>query len=250
MKYTLSDEIRSHISSMLKQLHTSVPAIVNKYDSTKQTVDVTVAIETPISFDEKITPPTILEVPVIFPSGSDWVMAGPLKAGDAVLLQVTMYSLDEYLNGPKGRVATPVSARTHELDDCYAIAGVTTYKEPTRKQSLKDKFHIAQGNDVANNFITMDLPEGVKIQSDKAVNVTVGSTILNVDPAGVTITGNLTVNGATTINGATQANGTVTSTGLITGVGVASTTGTTLDLHTHAYTDNGNPLTTAIPNPT
>lgn len=250
MKYTQSDVIRSHVSSMLKQLHTSVPAIVTKYDSVRQTVDVTVAIKTPLGFGEVIDPPTILEVPVIFPSGSDWVMAGPLVAGDAVLLQITMYSLDEYLNGSKGNIATPVSARTHELDDCFAIAGVTTYSEPTRKTTLKDKFHIAQGNDAANNFITMDLTDGVQIQSDTQVNVTVGSTVLNVAPSGVTITGNLTVNGATTINGATQANGTVTSTGLITGVGVASTTGTTLDLHTHNYTDNGNPLITAIPNPT
>lgn len=249
MKYTQADVIRSHVTAMLRQLHTSLPAIVTKYDSTRQTVDVIIAISTPVGFGEVLPPPTITEVPVIFPSGSDWVMAGPVKAGDAVLLNMCMYSLDEYLNGLKGKVATPVSMRAHELDDCFAIVGVTTYSEPTRKNTLKDKFHIAQGNDAANNFITMDLPEGIKIQSDKAVDVKVGSTVFNVSPAGVTITGNLTVNGATTINGATQANGGVTSTGTILGVDVRTTLGTGLNTHTHAYTDNGNPLTTAIPNP-
>lgn len=230
MTYSIVDVVRSHVSAMLGEVYTSLPAIVDVYYPETQTIDCTVALKTPVSTNEIVEPAGLRQVPVIFPSGSDWVLAAPLKKGDAVLLQMTMYSLDEYLGLAKNQIATPKSLRLHDINDCFAIVGVTTPKTPAVRKKFRDKLHLVQGA-ADNNAITMSLSEGVKIISNTSVGVEVGST-------------NFTIT-----DGTVDTNANIVTTGTVTCSDLITTTVPSYVSHTHPYTDDGNPLTTGIPNP-
>lgn len=183
-KYTLSDVIRQDVESILMMTYTSIPAIVKSHNTEKQTLTVQVATETPTYFGDNIAPVELDDVPVMFPQGSDWVIAGKLEEGDAVLLVVPHYGVEEYLQGPKGKPGRPESVRRHDLNEAVALPGMFTFNEPTRKLALKDTFHIAQGE---NNHITFDETGGITLTS--------GSSVVNISDTGVSITGSLTVNG-------------------------------------------------------
>jgi hypothetical protein len=196
--------------------YTSIPAIVQSYNSIKQTVNVKVATETPTYFGDNIPAADLEDVPVMFPQGSDWVIAGTLEAGDAVLLVVPHYGIEEYLQGPKRKEGKPQSVRRHDLNEAVALPGMFTFNEPTRKLALKDTFHIAQGDE---NHITFDDTNGITITS--------GTNIIQMNASGITITGNVNIIGNLSAT-------TMTSGGIPFGTHV----------HTH-QDDNG--VTTPIP---
>lgn len=223
IRYTINDVMRQEIENILMNLYTSIPAIVESYDSNKQTIVAKVAVETPTYNGENIPPAVYSDIPVVFPSGSDWIIAGPLKKGDAVILIVPHYGVESYLNGNKDRVGQPSYVTRHDLNDAVAFAGMFTFKKPTRKEEYKNVFHIAQGN----NILSFSEDNGIVVDTPNAT--------LSIPPNGeIDIIGNVTVNGNLTVNGTT------TTTGLLAG-------GINMVTHTHQYTDDGNTLLTAIP---
>ena len=217
-KYSLNDVIRQDIESMLMMTYTSIPAIVKSHNTTNQTLKVKVAVETPTYDGSNIPAVELEDVPVMFPQGSDWVIAGKLEEGDAVLLVVPHYGIEEYLQGSKGKEGRPSSVRRHDLNEAVAIPGMFTFKEPTRKLALKDKFHIAQGE---NNHITFD-DSGVIITSGSSV-VTVNNGTVSIDSSTINLTGNVNITGSLTTNGID------------------------FSTHIHPYTDDGNPAVTGAP---
>lgn len=218
-KYTINDIIRQDVESVLMMTYTNIPAIVQSHDTTAQTLTVKVAVETPTYYGDNIAPCTLEDVPIIFPSGANWVMAGVLERGDSVMLIIPHYGIDEYLQGDKGSVGKPLTVRRHDLNEAVAIPGMMTFKSPTRKLALKDKFHIAQGD---NNHITFDDSGGIVITSGASV-VTVNDSGVNITAPTTTVTGNLVV------------------------TGTASVGGIPMGTHTHPYTDNGSGLVTGPP---
>lgn len=208
-KYSINDVIRNDIESVLMMTYTSIPAIVLSFDSTRQVAKVKVATDTPTYYGDNIDAAILEDVPVMFPQGSDWVIAGTLEAGDAVLLVVPHYGIEEYLQGPKGKEGKPQSVRRHDLNEAVALPGMFTFNEPTRKLALKDTFHIAQGKD---NHITFDDTNGITITS--------GTNIIQMNASGITITGNVNIVG----------NLSATS---------VSSGGIPFGTHVHEYTDVG-----------
>ena len=131
MRFTENDVIRYEIESLLMGLYTTIPAIVTNYNSTKQTVDVTVAVETPTYYGDNIAPHSLKNIPVIFPSASKWVMAGPISVGDAVVLLVPHYGTEEYLQGRKNQIGKPNTVNRHDINDAVAIVGMFTRNKTT-----------------------------------------------------------------------------------------------------------------------
>lgn len=223
IRYSLNDVIRQEIETALMNLYTTIPAIVQSFNSTKQTVDVEVAVETPTYLGDNIAPSKFKDIPVIFPSANDWVIAGPVSVGDSVVLLVPHYGTEEYFSGKKDKVGKPQYVNRHDLNDAVALVGMFTSSSVTRKDQYKDVFHLAQGD----NVIAFDDTTGITITTPT------GS--LNIPPSGdMVLTGNLTVNGNVTVTGTTS------STGLV---------GNGIDMvaHTHPYTDDGNNLVTGTP---
>lgn len=222
MRYDYTDVVKQEIETALMYLYTTIPAIVTSYNATTQKVDVNVAVETPTYDGENIAPPSLTEVPVMFPSASNWVIAGPILVGDSVTLLVPHYATESYTSGKKDKIGKPKLVKRHDINQAVAMVGMFTTK-PTRKEEHKDKFHIAQGD----NVITFDDSGGISLQN--------GSGVINMPASGpISITGDVNITGNLNVTGTT------TTVGLV-GNGVNHIT------HTHGYTDDGSPQTTSPP---
>lgn len=240
IRYSLNDIIHQEAQNVVSQVYTTIPAIVKSFDSTKQTITAQVAVNTPTYFGSYIPAGTYYNIPVVYQSGQDWVMYGPLQDGDAVVLLIPHQGIEDYLSGPRDKVADPARVERFEINDAVAISGMFTRSNPTRKEAYKDIMHIAQGD----NVIAFDSEEGITIDTGSAqvvlnnatgTTITVGSSIITINPSGaIGITGNVTITGNLIVTGS------VTSATNITG-------GIPMLAHTHAYTDNGAPLFTGVP---
>jgi hypothetical protein len=235
MRYREEDVIRSEVRLMLTQVFTSIPAIVESYNSKKQTVNVIVATETPLFGDENLPPHRLEEVPVIFPSGSNWVIAGPLKKGDAVYLLCPHHGIEEYLQGNKGEVGASKIPTYHDINECVAITGMFTFNSPTRKEAYKDLFHIAEDE----NAIVFDLNNGILATSNTKVIVKAGSTVVNINADGTVTIDATTVN----VNANLEVTGDINATGTVTGDTDVVSGAISLKTHTHGGVQGGSSST-------
>lgn len=184
--------VQDLINASLAQVNTSIPAVVLEYNSTAQTVNVEIAIKRPYygpNYDQN--PTRLLEVPVIFPQGSNWVMAGPLTKGDAVNLHFPQFDCDNWFNGNRNQVYEASTKYYHDIDGAFATPGAFTYNSPTRDSRFKDKFHIVQGD----NYLTMENGKVVIESASGGARITMVNGVVTVDTAEVNLTGNLTVAG-------------------------------------------------------
>lgn len=82
--------LRRAIENRLLDLHTQIPAVVDSFNSTAQTVDVIVAVKRAIVTDDEAVRHeeigVIRDVPVMFPRGGGFCMTWPLVKGDPVRL--------------------------------------------------------------------------------------------------------------------------------------------------------------------
>lgn len=241
IRYSINDIIHQEAQNVVSQVFTTIPAIVLSFDSTKQTANVKIAVNTPTYYGSYIPAGEYIDIPVVYQSGQDWVMYGPLQQGDAVVLLIPHYGIEDYLSGKRDKVANPERVQRWEINDAVAISGMFTRSNPTRKELHKDKMHIAQGDNVlvfdsANGVTLSTGAVDVVVNESTGVTVTSGSSTVSITPAGViNITGNVNITGNLVVSGA-----------------VTSATNTTGGIpylaHTHNYTDNGAPLVTAVPN--
>jgi hypothetical protein len=116
------DIIKSHVDRLTDQLYTSLPATVTKYNTSKQSVDVSIDIRQPKTLSREEMPTMgLTEVPIIFPSGGGGILSFPIKTGDKVLLCFSMMSLDKWKEKGAGVCG---DSRMHSNSDAVAIAGL------------------------------------------------------------------------------------------------------------------------------
>lgn len=119
---TLAETIRDAIDVRLSNIHTSIPARVESYDSTTQRANVKPVVNrTDVIGGEEITQefPVLMNVPVAFPRAGGWAITMPLAPGDYVLVTFSERSLD----GWRSTGAVPsddLLARSHDLSDAVA----------------------------------------------------------------------------------------------------------------------------------
>lgn len=127
---TLPDVFEKILGSFELDLHTALPARVEAYDNSNQTVDVQPGIQEilttdagePVPFD----PPILYDVPVAFPRAGDYFISFPLSAGDFVLLVFCERPLDQWRElGDGSRKAVPPGLRSlHDFNGAVAIPGI------------------------------------------------------------------------------------------------------------------------------
>jgi hypothetical protein len=138
---TLNDVIRGVCEELIEDIHTSIPAIVESYDSLNQTVVAKVAIDRKLSTGKVIRASTLFNVPYVVPATKESVVFMKPSKGDLVVVFFCERNIDEFL--VTGIQTTPLYIHYHEESDGFAIPGMFTKSAPTRKLALKDKFHIA-----------------------------------------------------------------------------------------------------------
>ena len=119
---TMTAATQSVIQNLLLQMNTSMPGIIETYNSVLQTVDVQPAPKRKyILDDEVVNLPIINSVPVSWPRAGQAVITFPLKKGDNVVLVFSQRSIDRWkATGGVYEVGDP---RHHDLSDAFAFPG-------------------------------------------------------------------------------------------------------------------------------
>lgn len=121
---TLAEIIARGAAEEIKDIHTTIPAVVVAYDATTQRADVQVAVGD-VSDGEAYLPPPHVNVPVLFPCFGDFVICAPLKEGQEVLLFVSERDTDRWID-EGGIIRTPDDERRFDEDDVFCYPGVIT----------------------------------------------------------------------------------------------------------------------------
>jgi hypothetical protein len=127
---TLQGVIKELIQSQILDVHTALPAKVDKYDSSTQKADVKPLLRKKYRASDAATEiPVIPSVPVQWPSaaGGDAYIHLPLKAGDLGIVVICERSIDTWLAGD-GQITSPNDPRHHDLTDAVFIPGVRPFK--------------------------------------------------------------------------------------------------------------------------
>lgn len=129
---TLAELFAQLRSSISAELRVSLPARVNSYDATTQTIEAQPLVhDRTVGEDGTATEtrlPVIPNVPVIFPSGGGFRLTFPLVAGDMVWLVFGDRSIDAWQ--AQGTALAPVDGRQHVLSDAVAFPGAHPNSAP------------------------------------------------------------------------------------------------------------------------
>lgn len=110
-------------SDVMFNLRCCIPCIVQSYDPEKGTVECQPAVREKIinqnEENEYRNLPLLLNVPVVFPSNSEYAVTFPLEKGDECLVLFSDLSIDNFWQ--KGNVQNPIEDRRHDLSDGIAI---------------------------------------------------------------------------------------------------------------------------------
>ncbi len=185
--------------------------------------------------------PTILSVPVQFPSSSTSALTFPINQGDNVLLVFSQKGLDVFKSGATS-AHDPIDMRSFDKRDAIAIPCVNPFSKSVNDPVKRTLTHSVDDMVMTHNIgkateceVRMK-PTG-KIELTSTLQVEVKSPLLTLTCPNVAITGNLSVAGTFAVVGASVFTGISTFNGAL-----VSTTTTTL---TGSATYNGLNISTS-----
>lgn len=133
------------VSSHLEGLHTSFPAKVVSYDSSKRKATVKPLIRLKMEAGPSISIPPIPGVPVIFPSSSGFTLDFELNANDFLLIHCTEAALGNWINS-RGAETDPEDSTRFSLNDAVAVPGLYPFNAvpdfPVKIQGSSDSISL------------------------------------------------------------------------------------------------------------
>lgn len=135
---TLAQVIKDAIEGRVAEIHTCMPAIIEKYDADTQTASVSPCLKRVYTSGKIVDLPVITNVPVIFPRGGGAVITLDLQKGDIVTLIFAERSIDLWLTS--GGKVDPKDFRKHALSDAYALPGGYPKSMPAAKEKITAAF--------------------------------------------------------------------------------------------------------------
>lgn len=117
-------------------IHVALPAVVQSYNASKQTVEVQPTVrERTITEGNQIRYvqyPLLINVPVLFPQVGSFQFTFPISQGDECLVVFSDLSIDNWwING---NVQNPVEQRRHDLSDGIAIFGLVNQEKLSSRE--------------------------------------------------------------------------------------------------------------------
>lgn len=156
---TLAELLLQAIRSDLLDVHTCLPAKIQKYDESTQKADIIPLLKKKYKFDdEPVDLPVITNVPVQWPSanaGAAFIHL-PLKADDFGMIIFSERSIDTWLSG-EGDSVSPEDPRHHHLSDAIFIPGVLPFKKALSISSPDNMI-------LKNNNMTIEIDPSGKIK--------------------------------------------------------------------------------------
>ncbi len=203
---TLASNIKQGIDARLKELHTSIPGIIESFDAEKQLATIQPAVKrvfiTRDGDKEILTPsdlPILINVPVIFPRGGGFSLTFPVKKGDECLIALCERSIDNWHR--VGGVQPPGARRFHSLSDATAFVGLS---------SLTNK--VPNYDDTNTQLKSDDNKVEITLLTDGTISIK-AETKVTIDAPDAEFTGNVKILGNLEVIGDSTLSDTVTSNG-------------------------------------
>ena len=172
MTARLTDVFEPSIRSGINKIYTSMPCRVDTVTYTDSGIFLSVTGLTQLTLPSGyvVDSPTIENVPVLLPSAGGAVISLPVAVNDTVLVNFTMRTLEDWLNGDGRAVATTPNI-SHSINNATAILGLYAKKDPRNpyKDLTKDAVEIRYKNTsikLTGDDITISSSGKVHIDSD------------------------------------------------------------------------------------
>ena len=183
----LAEVLLQAIKSELLDVHTCLPARIEKYDEETQKADIAPLLKKKYKFeDTTVDLPVIANVPVQWPSanaGAAFIHL-PLKVGDLGWVVFAERSIDTWLAG-EGDSVSPEDPRHHHLSDAIFMPGGLPFKKALTISNADNMI-------LKNNNMTIEIDPSGKIKIEGAAQellTVIDSFMTNVIGATVIIPG-------------------------------------------------------------
>jgi hypothetical protein len=189
--------IRRNNDALSRQVRVCIPAEVVSWNAAKQTITAQPLIREKIINRQDgtqgfVSLPQLVDVPVCFPQGGDYVLTFPIAAGDEVLIVFADTCIDQWW--ASGGEQNWNDRRRHDLADAIAVVGINSV--PNVIPSIASD---------ATELRSKDGNTKIRLESGE---VTITATTINLD-------GELKINGDNYLahrHGGVQSGGSLTST--------------------------------------
>lgn len=118
---TIEEMLDFIFEQQFKKIYTSIPAIVDSYNSSTKRANVVPALNRVYTDGSIKSLPVVIDVPVVFPSGGGFTVTMPITKGDSVLLVFSQRGLTNFKK--TFAQATPDDDSLLSLKDAVAISG-------------------------------------------------------------------------------------------------------------------------------
>lgn len=119
------EALRSQVEDFLVNTWTSLPCIVQSYNALQNTIVAQPAIKGRIRQKDGsykwVNMPLLLDVPVVFPRGGNFLFTFPIQNGDECVVIFSCRSIDGWWQ--QGGVQLQTELRLHDLSDGFAFIG-------------------------------------------------------------------------------------------------------------------------------
>lgn len=138
----LYEVIDSHIKRLKNSIHTSIPATVTKVNTEGDnitTISASIVVNKVYSTGDIYKRPDINNIPLLYPSSSDFSLTFPVKVGDTVLLLFSQEDISTFIfEGSTG--SNPNTLRKFDINDPIAIPCI--HPVNSNIKAHKDNFQI------------------------------------------------------------------------------------------------------------
>jgi hypothetical protein len=124
--YSIEKLIKTGVDEGLKDVHTTIPALVVSFNATTQLADVQPTIKRKLG-DDIVNLPLLVDVPVRFMKSANFSVTIPIVAGDYVFVSFCERSIDKWLID--GGLQPADNTRKHHLSDAFAFPMMFSQQE-------------------------------------------------------------------------------------------------------------------------
>jgi len=120
---TLNELLEVSFDNLIRASSFMIPGVVDSYDASKKTVEVTPALKRIYLDGTNETMAPISNVPVAFQQAKNFSFTYPIQKGSEGILIFSQRSLEEWKK--KGGIVLPEDPRRNHLSDAFFIPGIT-----------------------------------------------------------------------------------------------------------------------------
>lgn len=197
----ITDTLRFVFEQMTKNFYISIPGIIDSYDPATKRAIVHPAINIQKTDGEIIQHESIVNVPVIWPSGGGFTVIMPLSKNDAVLICFSQRGITEF---KETFSESNPGIGLFDKEDAYVIAGfgalsITPATTTGVSMQTEDKTDYVF---IEKNKIEVKTPALINVECADLVASVTNTTILTCPS--VNITGDVVITGSITWSGTAQ----------------------------------------------